>query len=290
MGEFFDYQDAFRTITEEDLENGLIIRWAGRYSASNGRNLYRVHNKYYLIYVYEGEGFVRSSTGEKEKIVPGSIVLFKPGELQSIWTEGEGSVTYYGTCFFGHVIDSILNESMLAGRTCHSGIPLDRKMLSMFTGFIHLMLLDRSEYDESLLVSKFFAILAKANSLIKLAQDQRGGDKAAKASLEFIEQYIRLNYNKPITTKTLMDVSRYSVTWIEKYFKKKYGVSPMRYLTEIRLQKAKELLSTSEGEHMNISEICYAVGYNDPFYFSKIFKRETKFSPREYRSLYQNNL
>jgi AraC-like DNA-binding protein len=289
MTAFYDHQDAFRTITEEDRNNGLIIRWTGRYFASNNRTLNRIHNKYYLVYVYDGEGFVRCRDGEPEQILPGSIIFFRPGELQNIWAEKDKCVQYYGTCFCGKVIDSILKDSLLCSKTCHSNLNLDRKFISMFNNFINLMLLNRDEYDEAMLVSKFFGILARANTIIKLSREQNCEDKVSKASLEFVEQYLRLNYNKQITTEALVEISRYSVTWLEKNFKKEYGVSPMQYLSRIRLQKAKELLSTSEGDHLNIAEICYAIGYRDPFYFSKAFKKETRLSPRDFRMLYQHD-
>ena len=51
-------------------------------------------------------------------------------------------------------------------------------------------------------------------------------------------------------------------------------------MTSLRISKAKELLSTSA---MRTSEIAYAVGYNDPHYFSYLFKKNTGLSPRDFR-------
>ena len=58
------------------------------------------------------------------------------------------------------------------------------------------------------------------------------------------------------------------------------GVTFTEYLTSLRISKAKELLSTSA---MRTSEIAYAVGYNDPHYFSYLFKKNTGLSPRDFR-------
>jgi len=58
------------------------------------------------------------------------------------------------------------------------------------------------------------------------------------------------------------------------------GVTFTEYLTSMRISKAKELLSTSS---MRTSEIAYAVGYNDPHYFSYLFKKNTGLSPRDFR-------
>ena len=52
------------------------------------------------------------------------------------------------------------------------------------------------------------------------------------------------------------------------------------YLTELRMNRAKELLRTTQ---MRSSDIAYAVGYNDPHYFSYLFKKHTGMTPRDFR-------
>jgi AraC-like DNA-binding protein len=279
--------DAFRNITEEDIKNGLVIRWAGHYYRERNSALDRVHNKYYLIYVYLGKGFIRNNRDEVEEVGPGSIVLFKPGERQCLWADADDPFCYYGTCFCGQVIDFLLAGSPLCSTTHHK-TTMDRKVVVMMNSYLNLMLLNRDKYDESLVVSKFFGIIAKLNENITRASRPIAKQKPVKSTIEFLEQYLKLNYNKPLTIKDLAKVARYSVTWVEQEFKKKYSISPMQYLARVRIKKAQELLASAEGERFNISEIGYAVGYNDPFYFSKVFKKITKLSPKKYRELYFN--
>ena len=63
-------------------------------------------------------------------------------------------------------------------------------------------------------------------------------------------------------------------------FSQETGQTFKEYLTELRIQKAKELLrSTPE----RATDIAYQVGYNDPHYFSAAFKKKTGLSPTEYR-------
>lgn len=58
------------------------------------------------------------------------------------------------------------------------------------------------------------------------------------------------------------------------------GMSPLDFLRRLRMQRAEQLVSRST---MNVSEIAYAVGFTDPKYFSRCFKKETGMTPREYR-------
>ncbi|MEL7608705.1 MAG: AraC family transcriptional regulator [Bacillota bacterium] len=286
MNTYVNHLDAFRPITDTDVENGLIIRWAGHYFCDKNSALNRVHNKYYLIYVYQGKGYMRNvlNNNEPEPVEAGSIILFKPGELQCFWADKEEPFSYYGTCFCGRVIDSLLEGSLACSATHHRA-NLDRRLVSMMNVFLNLMLLNRGSYDEMLLVSKFFEILARVNTVIELSQQRKAEQKSAESTIDFVAQYLWLNYNKKITINTLSEVSRYSVTWLEHHFKQKYGMTPLQYLANIRIKKAQHLLCAAEGEQFNIAEISYAVGFNDPFYFSKAFKKVTNLSPKDYRIL-----
>ncbi len=67
---------------------------------------------------------------------------------------------------------------------------------------------------------------------------------------------------------------------LRRIFKAATGTSPMRYINYLRLEKAKTLLSESS---MKISEIANATGFSDPYYFSRIFKKETGVSPASFR-------
>ena len=63
-------------------------------------------------------------------------------------------------------------------------------------------------------------------------------------------------------------------------FSREMGVTFTEYLTGLRIRRAEELL---RGTPMRTGEVAYAVGYNDPHYFSLLFKRRTGLSPRDYR-------
>ena len=63
-------------------------------------------------------------------------------------------------------------------------------------------------------------------------------------------------------------------------FSQEMGVTFTEYLTNVRITRARELLTTTP---MRTSDVAYAVGYNDPHYFSYLFKKNTGLSPRDYR-------
>ncbi len=93
-------------------------------------------------------------------------------------------------------------------------------------------------------------------------------------------RYIRENYQRDIS---LEDVSRaigISPYYFSKLFREKTDSTFIEYLTSLRMSRAKELLSDPS---LNIRTVCGAVGYQDPNYFSRIFKRTCGVTPTEFR-------
>ena len=74
-----------------------------------------------------------------------------------------------------------------------------------------------------------------------------------------------------------MDISPY---YFSKLFKEETGENFIEYLTSLRINKAKELIQNSS---LSMKEICAEVGYADPNYFSRIFKKNVGATPTEYK-------
>jgi len=92
--------------------------------------------------------------------------------------------------------------------------------------------------------------------------------------------YIEENFKSDIR---LDDVSKYinlTPSYVSKLFKKKLGVNFNRYLTERKMTEAKRMLKE---ENVNINEIAFIIGYNEPNYFCKVFKKIEGITPSQYR-------
>lgn len=92
-------------------------------------------------------------------------------------------------------------------------------------------------------------------------------------------QYIEENYNSYISLEALSQRLGLSTQYFCKLFKKEMGVNFVDYITKTRLEKAIEMMK--EGGK-SVKEICFLVGYSDPNYFSRIFKKYTEHSPSEF--------
>jgi two-component system response regulator YesN len=99
-----------------------------------------------------------------------------------------------------------------------------------------------------------------------------------------IINYIKDNYSDPnLSLQRVADEFHVSPSYLSRIINQKIGISFIEYLTEIRLNKAIELLNT-DNDDVYIYEIAKSVGYNSQHYFSRIFKSKTGFSPLEYKN------
>jgi len=105
--------------------------------------------------------------------------------------------------------------------------------------------------------------------------------------LSAAEAYIRENYNsEDISLNLVAQVTNVSPSYFSSIFSQEKGITFIEYLTNVRIEKAKELLRSTT---LRSSEISQAVGYKDSHYFSYLFKKETGLTPREYRTGKEEN-
>lgn len=94
-------------------------------------------------------------------------------------------------------------------------------------------------------------------------------------------RYLVENYDRNLSLEEICMELSVSKNYFSYLFKRETGSNLWAYLTEIRLNKSKELLRTTNYKSY---EIAYMVGYDNPSYFSKLFKKSTGLTPNEYRA------
>lgn len=102
-----------------------------------------------------------------------------------------------------------------------------------------------------------------------------------QAVAERIRNYIDRNYTQTITYKNFTEEFGYHEKYIGSIFKEIYGISPSKYILELRLEAAKSLMR--QYPEMRLKDIAQAVGYDDALYFSRVFKNSQGISPKAYQ-------
>lgn len=110
-------------------------------------------------------------------------------------------------------------------------------------------------------------------------------DGSAASQVKKAENFIRQNHHNPrLSLQMVTDHLAVSTSYFSQIFKSETGSTFVEYLTAMRMEKARGILTTSA---KRTYEVAYEVGYSDPHYFSSAFKRATGMSPREYREQYR---
>lgn len=125
------------------------------------------------------------------------------------------------------------------------------------------------------------AFLEKNSSLDSVHFDEYDSAAAARGLCVKITEYLKNSFNRDVSITELAEKFNLNPTYMSRVFKQQTGRTPTRFLTELRINKAKKLLLMQT--ETEVKEVSATVGFQDQGYFSRLFKKETGFSPQEYR-------
>ncbi len=229
---------------------------------------------YQLLYLYRGQARFLIK-GRRIQAQEGSAVLYTPGEPQ--WYEYTRSDTpdVYWIHFSGRRAHRILAAAGL-GESGVYRVGTQGKFSALLDGVIRELQIQRPCYLElsSLYVQELLALFSRAR------QEDTAPDRTPNGDVERAVRYFNQAFNRPICIQTYAQGCNITPCWFIRSFKRQMGVTPQRYLTGIRMNKARELLA---GSTYNVSEIAGLVGYPNPLYFSRVFSQTQGCSPTEFR-------
>ena len=110
--------------------------------------------------------------------------------------------------------------------------------------------------------------------------DEDGSARSGEESVRLAIRYMKEHYMENIDISALADDLGFHSSYLTRLFGKYAGVTPLKYLTGIRIQEAQRLLLDTD---LPICEVGERVGYPDQFHFSKTFRKATGMNPSAYR-------
>lgn len=265
----------------EDLSVPIKINNCGYYRVHTGPVIETPHpegrNDYQLLYIAAGKGHFYFKGSKKATIVEkGNMVLFRPKEPQVYYYYAKDKTEVYWVHFTGWKVEQYLDSYDLPKKenVFFTGVSPDYPWI--YNQIIKELQLQRANYDD---VIKLFLhhILLTINRYIK------EGKQAKNETISDIERavhYFNENYNKAISIEQYAQEHLMSVNWFIHSFREVMQIPPMQYVVSLRIAAAKGYLEKS---NKNVGEIAGIVGYDNPLYFSRLFKKHTGMTPTEYK-------
>ena len=227
---------------------------------------------YSICYIAEGALFFSLGDAPAETVERGTVVVVPPGTPMKYGMSGEGcSRRTYWLHFTGSYAAELL-------RACGFGdggifhLPDEAGVTASFTA-----LLDSMRHPPTTL-SRIRAAAHAVGILTQLGQSLERGERRRR--LPRSVAYIREHFTEEIDKDALAAMDGLGGTQYHAVFKQVMGRTPAAYITLLRMMKARELLLDLD---MPIGEVSRECGYDDPLYFSRVFRRTVGVSPSEYR-------
>lgn len=229
---------------------------------------------YQFIYIQDGKG-IFSFCGQEKILGKGTLILYKPGEPQHYYYDTTCNTRAYWIHFSGSEIETLLRQNNLWD---HQVYFIDAKIA--FSEIITKIIreLQFHAYNYSLNCHAYFleliCLLSRAlnqqNSLISLDQEM------LVPALNVLHNHYQIDHEM----KELAGLCGMSVSHFIRTFKKYTGFPPHQYMTMVRIAHAKNLLLQ---DCYAIAEAAQMVGYENPLYFGRIFKKYTGVTPSDFK-------
>lgn len=238
-----------------------------------------------IILVYDGEAAI-GCNGKEYHVSRGNLIYFKPGDLRygkiySLNPMKCFAVDFHFVCpFFSNETWQMESADLPFDTIGHiHDTRLLSKLVDLFSEFVDFWISGKP----SLSIRCRSVFLELVNLLLQCeAGNSMNFDKIRKT--EKLIQYMLEHYKRHISLKELCDVLNISPSYLGTIFKEVTGNTPIEYLLDIRMKKAKSLLVSGS----SVTETSRLVGFNDIFYFSKYFKKLEGISPSEFIQDWQN--
>lgn len=271
---------------ESELGSLLHITDIGFYPKANFHFRKRTKEEakqYILIYCFEGEGWFEIDN-QLQKVVANQVFILPKAKAHSYGSNSKHTWTIYWIHFDGEKA-AFFSEGLDKPLLVSPG--KDSRLDDRFKLFEEIYSTLKNGYSKYNLEFSISALFYFFGSLKYLNTYRACNTTTQKPGLQrdMVNEaihFMRENVRKRLILKEIADYVGFSPSHFSTLFQSKTGYSPLNYFIQLKIQEACHHLDFTD---MKINQISMLIGFEDPFYFSRLFSKTMGVSPREYREM-----
>lgn len=235
----------------------------------------RVLSEYAVIYVTHGRGEFDSQATGPVPLAAGDAVILFPGVWHRYRPDRDIGWGIHWAHFQGDLGGRLQGEGIFSPREAVVRVGVDETILEAFRGLLDAIRADASGCS-LIAAAKTIEILARLKAATVAVQRGPRLQEIVREARLLLEEDPG---GQPDVERLIgrFDVSR---THFFREFKRQTGQSPYKYHLHLTIRRAGEMLRNSS---LSVKEIAFALGFNSPYHFSKLFKSKTGTAPTDYR-------
>lgn len=262
-----------KKITNHPFYQNLFTDAIGYFPNAEHHNRSRKNGiaEYIFLYCIKGEGWIIINK-KTIKLTPNTAFIIPKNTPHKYGSSANNPWSIYWIHFSG-IYASTFYERFSQNKENAVAIAYDESKLIVLKEIITVLENELTEERIEILHFKlinFLSSISYSNVLENLVTD----------NISLSISFMKTNLNQTMTIEKLANQACYSVSRYSELFKKKTGYSPIQFFIRLKIQKACEYLNFT---NLSIKEICKEVGFEDPYYFSRMFKKQIGLSPMQYK-------
>ena len=235
----------------------------------------RIFDEYALVYITRGEGLFKTEGERTWRITPGNLFMLFPNVWHWYAPDREAGWDEYWVGFRGSHPDQLVQSGFFTPDQPVMDIGLHDSLLALYQEIIDTARCEAPGHQQ-ILGSLILHLLAHLCALAA----QHGTNSANERTVQRAKFLLADNVTTHLDIGWLSHSLGLGYSRFRQIFKKCTGVSPYQYFLDLKIARAKELL---EQQQFTVKEIAYMLSFDDPYYFSHLFKKKTGLPPSEWR-------